>query len=561
MTWLRLDEREVFVVFSERPGPEGADQSADAAHRMTRFVRKLSLGLTVGSVALVDQGTRKVSLLFGTRMPLGLAPTKAVWGTPIGEAGEASDTELDAVLRDPRHARNLLGRWAVVGLVDHEARIVTSADLVSPLFRVHSFTTDTFATRGLLCLAIAGLPPRLRSEVVPERILFDYVFGRDTLLEGVETLDPATVIDFPSDGHSATHSYWPESERFASAEVSTASSLEAQLRRHVTQIHRLPNVQLALTAGRDSGLVASILKSAGLDVGAFTIGLPPSPDVVGAMAIAHQFGWPYFSMSVEDPRWCWNRVLEKTLWTDGLDTAWNMAGVPLNWSGPRDFVTISGSGGEAGRAFYWNEGPTPTTLDGAISRVADHLAEGCGQSAQQTLRNRVQAQVKAGLRTPGGSIAGSLDLLYVRGRMAKWLGHTVPSTGIRGTVACYTAPDLVSQLLSLPEAERKTGAAFDAALSGLTSDARAIAQRAIAEWPPPSEPARWRPKRKTNPFGALDDLKRQAGRLRFVEEVMGKGWFESRWAERKSMDAARRKLGGAFAVEALARVCAEPATW
>lgn len=467
-----------------------------------------------------------------------------VHGLPVGAAGIATDQELRAVLADPARARDLLGAWTLVGTVPH-VRLVTSPDLTHTLKTATNGSRRAWSTRGLAALVACGVRPTINPEVVPEFVTLDYVLGDDELLAGVRTVAEATVIDITDQRHHEA-SYWVPEERFSPGPATDAADLHRELLHELRRLVGVQQLWLALTAGRDSRLVAACLHELEADVCTFTMGAG-TPDAEGAEAVARHFGWPHLAVAGEAWQPEWRRGVAASAWTEGLVVVRDLLGAPPSWPFPSGAVTVWGSGGETGRAFYWAHLPPsepPTTM---FVRPPALLA---ADAADQWSR-RAKAAVDSALQLVDGDPCRALDVVYARGRMRKWLARGRPIPGVIGTFSAYTSPRMTRVLLGLPTESRRTGHDFDLAL----------AARSLPQTPrqvPPSRAQRMQQRvqraiRSRRPHSALTRVLQQRGAPPHrVIGWLGQRWWDQLLLEARRNPAAAQPLWNALTVEALA---------
>ena len=476
-----------------------------------------------------------------------------VWGIALDEAGPASPASLTALLQDPAPSHAMLGRYVVTRVGDAGIRLVTSADLVHTLAHAQGPDVQAWATRDLAAAVAAGRRPRLAEAHVPEQVTFEFVFGDDSLLDGVRMLPEASVVDLRA-SQGRERSWWPVADRFAPGAPTTATSLRETLTRTLAPVAAVDGITLALTAGRDSCLAASVLAEAGARLPTFTIGDEDTPDAQGAAAVAAHLGWPHTHVGpAPGATWSLSRLAPGTRWTEGADTAWNVIGSPLRWPRP-GAVWLSGSGGEIGRAVFRSDDtadPARLLAEGRAATMAPRAAE--------DLRARVAGTV-ADCRLPGRH---PLDVLHARGRQRKWLGRARLVDGVHAVVPAYTSPVAVRALLDIPDAQRLDASVFDRALT-LGGDLRARARQAVVLPPPPGRVAttwrrvwRRRPGLSGRPAGTdhapLDAAIRSVCRPGSASRrILGDDWWAATTRRARRDVPARRWLWNAVAVDAFA---------
>jgi hypothetical protein len=492
----------------------------------------------------------------GTHVIAGVAGAPApdpcrdvAWGQPVGDAGAATDAELEALRADPRAARALLGSWVTVLEEAQGVTLVSSSDLVHTLVRADGPAGTAWATRGLAALVAAGSPLRLALERVPELIAFDYVLGDEELLEGTRVLPEASVVE--SDRRGVTQrSYWSLDERLAPGPPTDARALRAVVAADVRRLGSVSGAHLALTAGRDSALVASCLQEQGLVIPAFTIGFEGFPDLVGARAVAQACGMEHRTMAGAEGSVDLGRAVRHSAWTEGLDTAWNLVGPGLLWDGPQGVVWVGGNGGEIGRAFYWHDRePGSPHLDELLREARPRAWD----AVRPALRLRTEEALEA-CAVPGRSGPSRLDVLYARGRMRKWLLRSAPRPEARGMTTAFTSPAVVRSQLDIPENPRRSGQVFDEALALASPNLAEVARAAVRSHPRPAPQRRrafTRLRRPSSP-AALDTVLKQLPRDLVTREVMGRLWWRDMLRAAPHDSRAVHLIWNAVAVEALA---------
>ena len=475
-----------------------------------------------------------------------------VWGLPVAADGPAGDADIDAALDDAAAtARPLNGTW-VLGRVHGDAvRLVTSASLVRTLRRVEGRDGVAFATRGLAAHVMTGKVARVDVDRIAELVVFDYTFGDADLLAGVDVLPDASVVELTSNG-VATRSWWPLAERLAPGPATTPDSLRKTVAAAVTGLARVPGVALGLTAGRDSTLLASVLRDAGETMPTFTFGEPWFADARGARAVSRVLGWPHDTVAAARERPSWEVVTDLSRWTEGLQTASDLTRATWPWSA-RDVAWLGGSGGEIGRAYYWSAHATGAEW---LAALRTDLRRRLAPSAADALLDHLDTAIGAA-HAVGRPHTDTFDVLYALQRMGKWLGHLLPTTPIRHLLPGYLAAPVVTALLDIPRDERRTGTVFDAALDAGGTNLHRIAVRAAT---PPVlrrvvDGRRFRRRDAANTRDLLD-LVDAVPRDTPVRVALGDEWWHRTRQQANDPKApwARRQLWNAVAVEGLCRV-------
>jgi hypothetical protein len=461
-------------------GPDGGLRFAAALDHLARLYGPLLPDGQVSGTWDAASGSG-VAVIGG---PIG--PGGAGWGRPLGPGGIAGPEELHGALSDPARARDLYGFWAMAGWTPEGLRLVTTAEPVHTLKRVEGDGATAWATRGLAAHALAGVRPVLDDERIPELVLFDMVLGDRELLAATRVEERATVIDIGREGWRS-RSHWPLEERLAPGPVTTPADLRTALGGLAARIDAVPQAILGLTSGRDSTLLASCIAERGGRVDTFTMGDPAWPDVLGATAVAATLGWRHTVLAPPDPTEApppsFASAVRWSLWTEGLELGRDLVGPGLADVGGGERLLLTGLGGEAGRGLYWQG-------DGSMAPLDQLLVHRDLLPAPQ--RERLVARLEDALqRAAASGRAGRslLDVVYIEERMRKWLMRSRPIPWVGGTVAAYLGTDVLRALIDLPEEDRATGRAFDAAIALGRPPLRPIA---LAAAPPPIRPPRWR---------------------------------------------------------------------
>lgn len=461
-------------------GPDGAGRFAASLDHLAALYGPL---LADGAIS----GTWDEASGFGLVVvggPLGTGG--ACWGRPLAADGPAGPEELQAVLRDPQRARDLVGFWVLAGWTADGLRLVTTAEPVHTLKRVEGAGATAWATRGLAAHALAGVRPVLDDERIPELVLFDMALGDRELLAGTRVEERATVVEVDRRGWRSG-SYWPLEERLAPGPVTGPADLRAALGGLAERLAAVPEAVLGLTSGRDSTLLASCIAERGGRLDTYTMGDPGWPDVVGASAVAAALGWPHTVLAPPDPAEApapsFPAAVGWSLWTEGLELGRDLVGPPLADVGGGERLLVTGLGGEAGRGLYWQGDASMAPLDHLL--VHRDLLSG-------PPRDRLVARLEEALAraaTTGRTGRSLLDVVYVEERMRKWLMRSRPIPWVGGTVAAYLGAEVLRVLIDLPEEDRATGRAFDAAIALGRPPLRPIA---LAAAPAAARPPRWR---------------------------------------------------------------------
>ena len=187
-------------------------------------------------------------------------------------------------------------------------------------------------------------------------------FGAATSWEGIERLEPATVLSFTRAG-GERRTYWrpsvDESIRRLSLEEAVACCLEAASETFRAYFSKLDGAWADLTGGYDTRLLGLLLRSAGIGFETNTRGDERGADRRLAHKLADASGWRLLDLTVPAD---WDRRLPEMLptalaWADGnlevLELAWVLWAHKQMSSTHRSLLI--GGGGEHLRGFAWHQ--------------------------------------------------------------------------------------------------------------------------------------------------------------------------------------------------------------
>src|SRR4051794_8878121 len=453
-----------------------ADVRAIATERLNRLRRWYApvMDVALSSIVCDAAGTALVWTGPPTRPPM-----ISVHGVPLGASGAASDDEVRAALADPASSQ-LAGVWSIIGLGSSRARVVTSRGPVHTLVEVRGSDSWACGSRGAVAHALAARVPELARDRLGDLVALDYVLGSEELLTSGQLLEEGSVVDIDS---GRAQPWQPErlADRYRPRSEVTAKELRAVVGAAAAKAV-VPGATLALTAGRDSALLLSCLVERGHQLPTFTMGYRTLPDAQGAAGAARSVGMSHsvltsntfdgvaLSSARGTERWAtkvtsdsdagrrlFDEVVRWSVWTEGLDHPRNLLMGWLRWPSPST-VAVTGSGGEIGRAFYWHESVPVDPVETICRPWHAILAEPTWES----LRSRVAADLADS--PVDGDAADVLDLLYVRGRMRKWVNRSAAFRPVAGTCFPFLESDVIRTLLGIPRHQRLDGSVFDAAI-------------------------------------------------------------------------------------------------
>jgi len=264
-------------------------------------------------------------------------------------------------------------------------------------------------------------------------------------------------------------------------------------------------VELSLTGGKDSRLVAAALVKAGVPVVARTHGFADHPDVVVAAEVARRLGIEHVVRTPAAPGQrvdVLGRIRATVLVADGMLSAFENVGRPDPAASPA--LTAGGHGGELLRGGYAETAGRPTTAHGLRAALAP--ARRAARSAE-LLRRLTTKHLGLVRRGPAAAYVASLapwaaplasrplralDDFYLVNRAGRWSAAARQAYLLRERLVQPLFDDrVVLAARGVPLAERVSGALSAAVLAEL---APALADVPLAGKPPAGtqSPFDWR---------------------------------------------------------------------
>jgi len=380
---------------------------------------------------------------------------RTLWGA-IGVRGEDAPASAASLVWGEAPADGgYAGSGATLEAHGDGVRLVSGSGLPRALYRAESAGAIAWSTHATAAAVLARGAAELDPAAVPAVLAVGAPLGADAHLRGVAACEPGTRVELGPAGARETVALtraqrWapvPPADAQRAAEAALLEQMDARLRGE-------PHVWVALTAGRDSPLVAAALVRLGKPFAAFTWGEEGWGDVARARDTAARLGARHEARGVDwihDPLTL-ERMQAEARWSDGLAPvgAW---GAP-KWPQPLS-AAVTGAGAEIARAYYYawcvrsRARPAPRHLAHVLG-LHRRLA-GAGD-AERAVRARVEAWMAEALELVQHPW-DALDVFYTEERMGRWGRPRLPRT--RATwIAPFTSAPVASALVSMPLEDR-----------------------------------------------------------------------------------------------------------
>jgi hypothetical protein len=395
-----------------------------------------------------------------------------VWETPAAEpGGSAGDAgrwtwgeRLPAALDAPElllaasdaQLRALDGSHACFAVADGRARIVTGAGGPVGLFAASDAQVAAWATSATAAALLGTDRLALDIDALPALLAFGALLGEQTHLAGVTAVGPGVRIDVTPRAPPRRTDYWGRAERWAPLpEAEADAAARAALLATVgARLGREEAPWLALTAGRDSPVLAAACALLGLRVPTFTFGDPEWPDVAGAAAIAARMGLEHrhHPLGALPEPGVHSEADRDARWFDGLAGV-GPTGPPVL---PAEMsAMVTGAGAEVGRAYAYQAVARSRPRPRTEHLVAAMDPAGRLPGAPPAAHAAAAASLRAWLGEPGVPAGWrALDALYVEHRVGRWGTARVPRTHPGPILAPFSAPPLARALSALPLDDR-----------------------------------------------------------------------------------------------------------
>ncbi|WP_433218983.1 asparagine synthase-related protein [Microtetraspora malaysiensis] len=362
----------------------------------------------------------------GTRPPLITATDSRAIGV-TGTLLEWSATRdlLDASsMGDTAHRTR--GCFAALRVGPGEMTAVTDITRACGIFYAETPELHVVGTRALLVHLIArgGRPVRWDAPALQSMVRQGYFLSDETPFEGVRALPPATTLEIRDGVRTVTSVPLPESGPVPASRRAMRGAIEGLAEALLETVRPLTDqVNLALTGGRDSRLMAALLHAAKVPFRVTTNGLDDHPDVVIARQIAAKLGVEHTvippkrteqrdAVLVEHPL---RRTFEVLRTCEGMTSAYETIVEYLPYSSR---LTMSGQSGEILRGgFLYSQGnPAPQAMRRRVDAFFlkdEHLFT---EEANAHARDLAAPWQERAAADP----ARVLDHLYVTYRVGRW---------------------------------------------------------------------------------------------------------------------------------------------
>jgi hypothetical protein len=348
----------------------------------------------------------------------------ATWGGPFPR--ELSTAPAAVIHASDAGLRAIRGVGGLIAAAGGRATLVTSPVGPTALYIADANGVTAWSTHAAAAAWLCHGRVELDAGTLAELLVTECVGGEGTHLAGVHAVGPAQRFDI-APGRWERRDYWPlrercqpglgEREARAAAGAALLEGLDARLSSTLAPA-------CALTAGRDSRVVAVAMRELGREFEAITWGEAGWPDVAGARTVAGAVGAPHSRCPLR-----WNsdgdaRTAIETAarWSDGLEPTAGL-GAPELPAHPDAIVT--GRGGESGRAFLYRLGarnhrrPSRAQL---VDTLVEHWPDRLRHAAPEA-RARVRETAGRWIDAAAGSGHEGwrlLDVVYAEQRLRRW---------------------------------------------------------------------------------------------------------------------------------------------
>lgn len=278
-------------------------------------------------------------------------------GQCVDDAGEASQNAMRILAQDDWNdaaAARCNGPFCavVIGAEPFSLRVVTDRYRHYPVY-VYKGVGVTVASTDMKCLLPFVAKRALNLAAVDMLLRSGELIDRDTLLEGVELLPPATVLSVGVNNAGALqtteHRYWAMRHDGAAASSlsRTADELAQRLSVSVRRLEAVsPRLGITLSGGLDSRIILDLCAHPER-VPSFTWGLPDCRDIACASSYAQVVGSPHTVRHWSPPAFppLWPAGVDLTAGSFGVESMHMLPFIPLLAS--HCDVVLNGLAGDA----------------------------------------------------------------------------------------------------------------------------------------------------------------------------------------------------------------------
>ncbi len=347
-------------------------------------------------------------------------------------------------------------RGVTIATDDRRARMISQVLGPTALYEAAGDRVTAWSTHAVAAALLTHGAVDIDRGSVLELLACEFVGGTRTLATGVTAVPAGLIVDVEGGDarrtpYSTLGDRWepvPEGTARDEAWTSLLASLEEETRGR--------EVELGLSGGLDSAVVAVALKELGTAFTAFTWTFLGEQSQ--AAALAQRLGIRHESREapVRESDHGMADIDTEVRWTEGLAPLTAFGGPPVTES---EIAWLTGGAGEIGRAFYYRgrvlpDDPPPDRL--GLSRLVDFSwsLPGLDGDRADRLRGAVTSWIDDATRTgPAGWRV--LDIVYGEQRFTRWGRSMVPRTAA-DLVPAFGEPNVAAAFASLPLEDRLT---------------------------------------------------------------------------------------------------------
>ena len=443
------------------------------------------------------------AVLLGARAGEGPpAPARAVLlaGNPTGAGITGADADIARAIatlarRGPEELADRLDPpWAALTADAGLLRVDSDRAGLQHLYERSTGDGTTWISSSLLALAAAG-PVELDGDALAEWLAVGHFLTERTLFDGARKLAPGEWFELRAGGARSGGIRPPQGAAapYREALLGTLAGCGG------------PGLAAELTGGFDSRLIFAGLRHVGAEPLAWTLGAPGCAELRTVDRLQAAGAFPHVAVNPADALDERLPELVRTMHrlSDGEVNALEYAPLLRAFEvlAPHRRISVSGGGGELGRGFYWRalRQPGRRVAGVPLRPLVGRLTAATG-GLHRLLRPTVVtdpdglvASTVAGLLRRGRHATphDALDDLYLRGRMQRFAGRNVTTTGLFCRQAApYLADAVVAAVGAMPRRDRHGGRAMaelladlSPALAGIPLDSGLPACPGASAWP------------------------------------------------------------------------------